>query len=42
MFNKDIWLAEDLDFCLDLYKCISSIYFCEEAYYYYLQEDENL
>lgn len=41
MFNKDIWLAEDLDFCLDLYKCISSIYFCEEAYYYYLQEAEN-
>lgn len=41
MFDKDIWLAEDLDFCLDLYKCISSIYFCEEAYYYYLQEAEN-
>ena len=41
LFDKDIWLAEDLDFCLDLYRNISSIYFCKDIYYYYLQEAEN-
>ena len=41
LFDKDIWLAEDLDFCLDLYKNISNIYFCKDIYYYYLQEAEN-
>lgn len=41
LFDKDIWLAEDLDFCLDLYSNISSIYFCKDIYYYYLQESEN-
>lgn len=41
LFDKDIWLAEDLDFCLDLYSNISSIYFCKDIYYYYLQEAEN-
>lgn len=41
LFDKEIWLAEDLDFCLDLYSIISSIYFCKDIYYYYLQEAEN-
>lgn len=41
LFDKEIWLAEDLDFCLDLYSKISSIYFCKGIYYYYLQEAEN-
>lgn len=41
LFDKNIWLAEDLDFCLDLYRNISSIYFCKDIYYYYLQEAEN-
>lgn len=40
-FDKNIWLAEDLDFCLDLYKYISNVYFCKKAYYHYLQEAEN-
>lgn len=41
LFDTRIWLAEDLDFCLDLYKNISNIYFCKEIYYYYLQDAEN-
>ena len=41
IFNTNIWLAEDLDFCLDLYKNISSIYFCKKYYYYYLVNAEN-
>lgn len=40
-FNKDIKLAEDLDFYLTLYNYIESIYFCNESYYYYLQNAEN-
>ena len=41
LFDTRIWLAEDLDFCIDLYSNISNIYFCKEIYYYYLQEAEN-
>lgn len=40
-FNKDIKLAEDLDFYLTLYNHIDNIYFCNESYYYYLQNAEN-
>lgn len=41
LFDTRIWLAEDLDFCLDLYKNILNIYFCKDIYYFYLQEAEN-
>ena len=40
-FDKKLWLAEDLDFYLGLYKYITSVYFCNKAYYYYVQEAEN-
>lgn len=40
-FNTNIWLAEDLDFYLELYNYISKIYFHQKSYYYYLQEAEN-
>lgn len=40
-FNTNIWLAEDLDFYLELYNYTSKIYFQMESYYYYLQEAEN-
>lgn len=40
-FNTGIWLAEDLDFYLELYKYISTVYFCQYSYYYYLIDAEN-
>lgn len=40
-FNKSIWLAEDLDFYLDLYNHVNNIYFDNKSYAYYLQEAEN-
>lgn len=40
-FNTNIWLAEDLDFYLELYNYTSKIYFHQKSYYYYLQEAEN-
>lgn len=40
-FDTSIWLAEDLNFYLDLYQYTTNIYFCNKSYYYYLQEAEN-
>ena len=40
-FNTNIWLAEDLDFYLELYKYISTVYFCQHSYYYYLIDADN-
>ncbi|WP_419725267.1 glycosyltransferase family 2 protein [Terrisporobacter petrolearius] len=40
-FDTNIWLAEDLDFYLELYNYVSKIYFYQKSYYYYLQEAEN-
>ena len=40
-FNKNIRLAEDLDFYLQIYPKIDSIYFDQKPYYYYLQAAEN-
>lgn len=40
-FNTSIWLAEDLDFYLELYKYICKVYFCRYSYYYYLIDAEN-
>lgn len=40
-FNEEIRLAEDLDFYLELYPKITSIYFDDHQYYYYLQVAEN-
>ena len=40
-FDKKLWLAEDLDFYLELYKYVTNVYFCNKAYYYYVQEAEN-
>ena len=40
-FDKRLWLAEDLDFYLELYKYVTNVYFCNKAYYYYVQEAEN-
>lgn len=40
-FDEKLWLAEDLDFYLELYKYITNVYFCNKAYYYYVQEAEN-
>lgn len=40
-FNKDIKLAEDLDFYLTLYDYINDIYFLDKSFYYYLQNAEN-
>lgn len=40
-FDINIWLAEDLDFYLELYNYTSKIYFHKKSYYYYLQEAEN-
>lgn len=40
-FNKDIKLAEDLDFYLTLYNNAKIIFFENKSYYYYLQNAEN-
>lgn len=40
-FDERLWLAEDLDFYLELYKYVTSVYFCNKVYYYYVQEAEN-
>lgn len=40
-FNEDLRLAEDLDFYLKLYKTISTVYFDDHTWYYYLQNTEN-
>lgn len=40
-FDTNLWLAEDLDFYLELYSYILKIYFYKKSYYYYLQEAEN-
>lgn len=40
-FNTNVWLAEDLDFYLEVYNCTSKIYFNKKSYYSYLQEADN-
>lgn len=40
-FDKKLWLAEDLDFYLELYKYVTNVYFCNKSYYSYVQETEN-
>ena len=40
-FDKNIKLAEDLDFYLTLYEYIENIYFLDKSFYYYLQNAEN-
>jgi len=40
-FDENIKLAEDLDFYLNLYNYIDSIYFCDKSFYYYIQNTEN-
>lgn len=40
-FDEDISLAEDLDFYLDIYPRIKTVFIDNHAYYYYRQESEN-
>ncbi|MBR1676339.1 MAG: glycosyltransferase family 2 protein [Clostridia bacterium] len=40
-FNEQIKLAEDLDFYLSIYPKISTVFFDDKCYYYYLQEADN-
>lgn len=40
-FDESVKLAEDFDFYLQIYKIIQTIYFLQEADYYYLQDAEN-
>ena len=40
-FDKNLKLAEDLDFYLKIYKKINSIYFDDKCYYRYLQMADN-
>ena len=40
-FDSSLRLAEDFDFYLKIYSKVSTVYFDDRAYYYYLQEAEN-
>lgn len=40
-FNTNIRLAEDLDFYLELYRHIHSVYFYNTSFYYYIQDTDN-